>query len=100
MNNFYSLVSKFKCFVSFFSSHKSQLYSPRSAVSFHWVGRTVSVETLEPHSRSEVLLSVAIAAPGSYDLGSHLTVLARHPNDSNTEHVPQLWKPETMLIVT
>lgn len=82
------------------SSHRSQLYSPRSAISFHWVGRTVSVETIDPHSRSEVLLSVAIAAPGSYDLGSHLTVSARNPSSSNCEYVPQVWRPEAMLIVT
>ncbi|XP_075215467.1 trafficking protein particle complex subunit 8 homolog l(3)76BDm isoform X2 [Lycorma delicatula] len=82
------------------SSHRSQLYSPRSAISFHWVGRTVSIETLKPNSRSEVLLSIAIAAPGSYDIGSHLTVSARQPQESNSDYVPQVWRPETTLIVT
>uniref|UniRef100_A0A1B6D9P4 Trafficking protein particle complex subunit 8 n=1 Tax=Clastoptera arizonana TaxID=38151 RepID=A0A1B6D9P4_9HEMI len=77
---------------------RAQLFSPHSCNWFYWVGFSRRVVSLRPHSSTTIHLSAATAAPGAYDLSSHLLVHAKHLNDS--EFVPQSWRSDAVLIVT
>ncbi|RZF40599.1 hypothetical protein LSTR_LSTR007482 [Laodelphax striatellus] len=92
------LAVKFEAKGPLVSSHKSQLYSPRPASSFHWVGQTTAAVELQRRARYELSLAVVLTAPGAYDLGAHLTVSVSL-SQTSSEFVPQTWRPEAILIV-
>lgn len=96
-NSFFLLLN---IFVSYYysSNNKGQLYSPHSCHWFYWVGFSRRVFSLGPHCSMSIHLSAAVAAPGAYDLGSHLVVQAKHLNE--LEFVPQSWRSDAVLIVT
>ncbi|XP_039278190.1 trafficking protein particle complex subunit 8 [Nilaparvata lugens] len=93
-----TLAVKFEAKGPLVSSHKGQLYSPRPASCFQWVGQTAASVELEGRARYDLSLAVVLTAPGAYDLGAHLTVSVAISHLS-AELVPQTWRPEAILIV-
>lgn len=76
---------------------KTQLYTPHSSSTFSWINRSNALITLNSHDQTIVDLTAVFTSPGTYDLGSRLTILAATEEDA--EFVNQLCRVESNIIV-
>lgn len=74
-----------------------QLYTPHSSSTFNWSSRSNALVQLEANEKCNVMLAAAFTAPGTYDLGSRLTVSAAM--DGDAEFTVQLCSVESSIII-
>ncbi|KAK6642613.1 hypothetical protein RUM43_004115 [Polyplax serrata] len=76
---------------------KTQLYTPHSSSIFSWTCRSNSHLRLEAHEQASVLLTAVFSAPGTYDLGSRLSVAAAP--DGDEDYVNQVCRVQSAIVI-
>lgn len=77
---------------------KTQLYTPHSSSTFSWTSRSNSLLKLGGHEQANVVLSAVFSAPGTYDLGSRLSVAAAAEGDA--DYVNQICRVQSAIIIS
>lgn len=77
---------------------KTHLYTPYSSSTFSWTNRLNSLLKIDGHDQTYIVLSAVFSAPGTYDLGSRLSVAAATA-EGNAEYVNQICRVQSVIII-
>lgn len=78
--------------------NKTELFTINSSSNYRWMGHSEFVCNVKAFNTHQLLLHMAVIAPGTYDLGERIRISCKTPNEEN-DVILQVCRVHSTLIV-